>query len=302
MEYLTKKYSIIIPHYEDTIRLKRLINSIPASRNDIEIIVIDDCSPRKADLLKIKENYNINLHFTPYPQSGAGAARNIGLKKSTGKYLIFADSDDFFTIDAFEILDKTLDHSNDLTYYYAKAVVDGSMKSSIRADYLNQLFKDYKDKKISDSYLKMHHVVPWAKVYNRDFINEICIFFDETHVSNDVKFNVIAALKAKKFKIIENEIYVVTRSPGSLTSKKNKDRFIQRLNIAISVAKEISDLGFRENRSGIGLILKSTSYGLSIFIKTLYLVKKSNLRMEIPNKRLFNSIKKIMREKKELEN
>ena len=36
-------YSIIIPHYNSPNLLKRMLNSIP-EREDIEIIVVDDCS------------------------------------------------------------------------------------------------------------------------------------------------------------------------------------------------------------------------------------------------------------------
>lgn len=42
-------YTIIIPHYNIPSLLERCISSIP-QRNDIQIIVIDDCSPNSQEL------------------------------------------------------------------------------------------------------------------------------------------------------------------------------------------------------------------------------------------------------------
>lgn len=87
------KYSIIIPHFNDFKSLERLLNSIP-SRDDIEIIVIDDKSTDEYDLDSIKSKCIFLNNETPI--KSAGTCRNIGLKIAKGKWLLFADSDDVF--------------------------------------------------------------------------------------------------------------------------------------------------------------------------------------------------------------
>ena len=68
------KFSLIIPHHGDDRLLDRLLKSIP-DRDDLETIVIRDDKAK-----------------------GAGWARNKGLEHAVGEYVLFADSDDYFTI------------------------------------------------------------------------------------------------------------------------------------------------------------------------------------------------------------
>ncbi|MAY25772.1 MAG: hypothetical protein CMK02_05680 [Polycyclovorans sp.] len=39
------RLSIIIPHFNDWTRLERLLRSVAVARDDVEVIVVDDCSP-----------------------------------------------------------------------------------------------------------------------------------------------------------------------------------------------------------------------------------------------------------------
>ena len=90
-----KTLSIIIPHYNTKSLLFRLLDSIKWN-NDTEVIVIDDnSSESEFDINELKLKYPSGKFLTNYRNKGAGGARNCGIEKSTGKYLMFADSDDF---------------------------------------------------------------------------------------------------------------------------------------------------------------------------------------------------------------
>ena len=99
-------YSIIIPHYNCPDLLTRCLDSIPV-REDIQVLVIDDCSPG-AD--KYKELYPalsrpyLEFYNTPFGGS-AGRARNIGLDHAKGKWIVCVDADDLLVPEAAEILD-----------------------------------------------------------------------------------------------------------------------------------------------------------------------------------------------------
>src|SRR5699024_8599309 len=89
--------SIIIPHYNSINTLQYLLESIP-NYKDIEVIVIDDHSnaESKKELIEIGKKKSTNIKFLnnePH-KIGAGACRNIGLDKASGKWLLFADADD----------------------------------------------------------------------------------------------------------------------------------------------------------------------------------------------------------------
>ena len=98
MKYL---YSIIIPHFNSSQLLERMLNSIPR-RDDIQIIVVDDNSNEieKGELRKIRRP-NVELYFQT-TNHGAGFARNVGLDHVLGQWVIVADADDVFAPNAFE--------------------------------------------------------------------------------------------------------------------------------------------------------------------------------------------------------
>ena len=78
-------YTIIIPHHNLPHLLYRCLSSIP-NRNDIQTIVIDDKSDEQyiQDLKEIESQF-VNVSFYYLSEcSGAGKARNIGLKKALG--------------------------------------------------------------------------------------------------------------------------------------------------------------------------------------------------------------------------
>lgn len=88
-------YSIIIPHKNIPSLLRRCLDSIP-ERDDLEIIVVDDNSKEDTirDLQTIHRN-NIQIIYTKEGK-GAGYAMNVGISKAQGKWILFADADDFF--------------------------------------------------------------------------------------------------------------------------------------------------------------------------------------------------------------
>ena len=94
------KLSIIIPHYNTSDLLEKLLSTIPKDKN-IEVIVIDDKSQDKhiedIEDLKTEEKY-IDFLFLKNQtlKKGAGTCRNIGLDHAQGEWVLFADADDYF--------------------------------------------------------------------------------------------------------------------------------------------------------------------------------------------------------------
>ena len=89
------KFSIIIPNYNKEEYVSDTLNSIiNQTYKNFEIIIIDDGSTDNS-LEIIKKFDNIKLFTTN--RRRAGGARNKGLDNATGDYIIFLDSDDFFT-------------------------------------------------------------------------------------------------------------------------------------------------------------------------------------------------------------
>lgn len=111
-------YSIIIPHKNIPDLLQRCLNSIPR-RTDIQIIVVDDNSdPKKVDF----EHFPgvgekcVEVYFTKEGK-GAGYARNMGLKYAKGKWLLFADADDYFVDDLLPFFDEYVYSVLDIVFF-----------------------------------------------------------------------------------------------------------------------------------------------------------------------------------------
>ena len=92
-------YSIIIPAYNAEKYIEQCVQSVLAQTcRDYEILVISDGSDDRTEKIarKIAQS-EPNVFFMGIPHSGAGAARNAGMRKARGRYVIFLDADDYWT-------------------------------------------------------------------------------------------------------------------------------------------------------------------------------------------------------------
>jgi len=215
MDYL---YSIIIPHFNDFERLKKLISTIPA-RDNIEVIIIDDNSQTFPDINSFPDR-KIKILLNDSGVQSAGACRNIGLKKAKGKWLLFADSDDYFTENSFEILDKYSRGKSDVVYFSPLSIINGTVISSKRhIPYKSLVNLFITDKDFSINYLSD---VPWSKLISRRLVLQNLIFFEEVFAANDVIFSLLVGLKAKSINAVDEPIYCVTERINSLTMLRDK--------------------------------------------------------------------------------
>lgn len=99
------KVTVIIPVYNAEAYIKQAVESAMACVEVAEIILIEDHSPQNdwAECQALQQLYPdmVKLYRTPQ-NMGAGAARNIGLKKATQAYIAFLDADDVFLPHRFE--------------------------------------------------------------------------------------------------------------------------------------------------------------------------------------------------------
>ena len=88
--------SIIIPVYCRMECIKRTVKEVlKQSLKDIEVICVDDGSDDQTwDVLKDLSKLDSRVIIFHKDNGGAGSARNLGIKESSGEYLFFLDSDD----------------------------------------------------------------------------------------------------------------------------------------------------------------------------------------------------------------
>lgn len=275
MEVNKIHYSIIIPHKNIPHLLTRCIETIP-ERDDIQIIIVDDNSdPNIVDFSSFPglNKPNTEIYFTKEGK-GAGYARNIGLLSAKGKWLIFADADDYFNDCFNEAMNKYINFKADIIFFQSDSVdSDTGIKIKSRGNYYNLwLQKSIKKNKILDE-VRFKINPPWAKFFYNEFINNNNIKFDEVIAANDVMFSTKCGYKAKNIKIDLSMIYCSTIRSGSLDLTHNELNISSRFNVALShfkYLKAISKVKFHMNIfSSINMLRKldnPTAYKKALMI------------------------------------
>jgi len=109
--YIKGLISVVIPCYNSALTIERTLQSLNKQEyNNMEIIVVDDCSSDVMQLEKILSNYNCNfIKLTKH--KGEPTARNTGGKIAKGEFIYFCDSDVILYDYTFKLLIQKL-HDN----------------------------------------------------------------------------------------------------------------------------------------------------------------------------------------------
>lgn len=114
------KVSVIIPVYNVERYLERCVQSVQRQTyQDVEIILVDDGSPDNSGLLcdQLAEK-DPRIRVIHQENQGLSGARNTGIRRATGDYIIFFDSDDEWLLDdGVEKVVKACDATTDLVIF-----------------------------------------------------------------------------------------------------------------------------------------------------------------------------------------
>jgi len=271
-------FSIIIPHHNIPDLLQRCLDSIP-DVPEVQVIVVDDnSSEQKVDFSHFpgKERQHTLCIFDK-EGGGAGHARNIGMKHADGKWLVFADADDFFTKDAFQILDSHKDAPYDIILFKADSVDSDDYSPSDRHFQHNQAIDDALSGLITEKKAVLTVPAPWCKMFRREHIAGKGVLFDETFASNDQMFVLKATYWTDddKVTVTKEVIYTVTTRNGSLDvmKKKSPRNFLDTLEVLIRCNKFAKD-GPYNRRPIIVQVFRALKISPGTFWKALKLAIK----------------------------
>lgn len=268
MELDVINYSIIIPHKNAINLLQRCLNSIP-KRVDVQVIVVDDNSDLSINDFEIISNQmkpNVEIYFNNEGK-GAGSARNIGLKYAKGKWVIFADSDDFFTNDAFVYFDKYVNSSYDIVYFEPCSAYSDTLLPAERHLYYKKLIDEFEEDNIfTNEKLRYNFGVPWCKMILRNIIEINNILFDEIMFSNDIMFSLKIGYYAHSIYAVPKVVYCVTVTEGSLVNRHSKANLKCRFEVVLKQNAFLRSIGKSMYQKSIMHYLKlSLHYGFFTF-------------------------------------
>lgn len=271
------KISIIIPVYNVEKYIEKCLNSILEQSNiETEVILINDGSTDNSlDILKkyAEENPKI-FKLINKSNGGQGSARNIGLEKAKGEYILYVDSDDYLC-------------SNQLLKIYNQAKktnADILVFNNYIVDEKNKIIKEEKciKSKSNQINLLLGNVAVWNKLYKRTILENIK--FRSKVWYEDLDFTAKIIFNNYKIEFYDEVAYNYLEREGSTMNNDKLNR-----NLEIILASEEITKYFKKSK-------KNEQYKdeieflniLHVYINTLSRIIRMNVS---------NSFKKIPKQK-----
>lgn len=228
-------FSVIIPVYNVEQYLEECVNSVlEQSYRDYEVILVDDGSTDTCP--EICERYasvDKRVRVFHKQNGGSSSARNMGIDKAKGKYILFLDSDDFLSNrDCLKELEQlTVKGSFDCVLFKSKKLFDNGETKDYYGDYNLSVFS--KEKTEIFKYMVKDHkqlACAWNRIVSREILQHPSMRFIEDTVGEDIPWTVALFEQANKIGAT-NAVYHMYRQgrDGSITDKtdvkKCKDLF-----------------------------------------------------------------------------
>jgi len=262
--------SIIIPMYNSQATINKCIDSIKKQTyKNLEVILIDDGS--KDDTLNesIKSTKNDNRFFIiSQMNSGASSARNEGIIKSTGDYMMFVDSDDYIDKNMVETLVDSA-REKDADYVVCGMITETKKEQTKTISIKHELTPQFIDKNIEipDNILNLVENEkingPYCKLIKSRIVKDNNILMPR-HIAlqEDLFFNIQVLIYVKSFMVIEQTPYhYILGNDKSVTMGYYHNKY--------EMLDEVHDLllNFYKERSKNEKNLSRIKY---IYIKNLY--------------------------------
>lgn len=268
--------SVIVPIYNTEKYLGYCLNSISSQTySNLEIILIDDESTDKS--LEICHQYGAldpRFHVFTVPNGGVSKARNIGIKKATGRFITFLDSDDVLAADAVEkMLAAAVSSGKDIVFSDILMVdfdAPQGKKIKLSSDYLQRKMYIMDGEEFQDRLMRLiWHTsllegMP-AKLYNRTLM-------EETHVQcpEDLSLGEDFVANMKYYSVCNGAVFLGeveyyynnTVESESLTHKYRPDLFENKMFLIERLKEHLEPLEQRQSEEIICFYNYVTTTGL----------------------------------------
>lgn len=223
----TKDFSVIVPCWRGAIKfLPKLFDSIP-EKEGIEIIVVDNSNEPVSREEIDSPREIVLLHSAP--ERHAGGSRNDGMGAARGRWLLFADADDYFTPDAFDVYYSKFNTDAEIVYTAMGGIYEDTGEPSDRGERYARLVRDYCKGKISELNLRISFNSPCCKMVSHTLVDREKLRYDEIRAGNDIFFSLTSGFFARKVEAVDTITYIATVNHGSLMKRRDYDVIKARL-------------------------------------------------------------------------
>ena len=207
------KVSIIIPVYKVEKYIEKCIQSLlNQTYTNFEAIIVDDGSPDNSIAIAKKlVGGDSRFIFLEKENGGLSSARNLGIDRSTGDYLAFLDSDDYFAENCIEVcvnIIKATPEVEIVVFGHSIVSESGKLLSTYYPDaeaYLNK--KDYLLSKKTIDYSACSKI--YRKTIFKDLRFQEGLLYEDKHLVVQLIFN-------RKIKSIKQSLHFYVQREGSI--------------------------------------------------------------------------------------
>lgn len=285
---LKMKLSVIIPVYNVEKYIEKTIYSLykqDLSEDEFEIILINDGSTDKSlDIIcNLADKYN-NIIILNQSNQGPSIARNNGIIKANGDYILFMDSDDL-------LINSSLSFMLNIAYKYQLDILKGDYVKANNIEIEKGIERSIPEKftyivktgeqAFIEDYDPMYSYAV-LNLFRKDYIISNKIFFLDGKFFEDVAYTIESYLKAKRFMAIPLIYYIYRQHDSSIMATMNLKK-IYSMNDIISYNYQLQ---FKLNLSSKALQKLYLSLYSSLIVNLWYLSHHRSLyphRMEVIN-------------------
>lgn len=249
------KISVIAPVFNVETYLELFLESLlDQTEQSIEIITVNDGSTDGSE--KILQNFaakDDRVILVKKQNGGLPAARNYGLKYATGKWIYFADSDDWLAPTALETWLKQAETDN-LDFLLGNGFrfhhnpIDELTDDSCLIEQLpwNNVIsgKEWLIQFVTSTNFKN---AAWLKFVSAAFIKNNNIEFIEGIVNEDILWTLSLVNHAQRVSFCPSPFYGYRHNPNSITGSIQQAAFIHRAESYLIVFENLAEL-IKENR------------------------------------------------------
>lgn len=223
------KFSIIMPAYNVENYIKQAVDSvINQTYDEWELIVVDDGSTDNTwEILKSYKDKRIKTIKSK--NQGVSHARNVGLKKATGDYIVFLDSDDYLENWLLKNVNKEL-KKNDIDVFVGtfNCVKDSPDLKFLRSEILNSKMINNRSKEDVLEYIYNIRLIftVWRFIVKKSLMDDNNLYFVDKILHEDEDWVTRMLITANKFHCITKPYYNYRiRHNSIMTTNDSYDHF-----------------------------------------------------------------------------
>ncbi len=225
--------SIILAVYNVEKYLSQCLDALAnQTLQNIEIIAINDASTDNSlEIIKDYQSRYPNIRLVNCEKNiGLASVRNIGLREARGKYIGFADGDDWVNANMCEVMYQriTKDDSDVLisggNVFYENSKTFAELWDIYWRQQLDLELKSFPFDISDEPSIIQFEPVAWTKIYKRSFLERNALNFESGMNSyEDMCFHFSVLIKAEKVSLIDDAfVYYRKDRPGQLTALKDR--------------------------------------------------------------------------------